>query len=101
MSNNLLIAIPSKGRAGLITSQKIFKSAVLFVPESEVSQYSIYSNEIIPVPGSVKGITATRNFILKSTDKDVFFVDDDVKSIGYYERTETKKKMNFMECHIL
>jgi hypothetical protein len=93
MSNDLLIAIPSKGRAGLITSQKIFKSAVLFVPESEVSQYSIYSNEIIPVPGSIKGITATRNFILKSTDKDVFFVDDDVKSIGYYERTETKKKM--------
>ena len=58
------IAIPSKGRAGFITSQKIFKSGVLYIPESELMQYSIYPNKIVKIPNEVKGITQTRNWIL-------------------------------------
>ena len=42
------ICIPSKGRAGLITSHKIFTTAILYVPESEVTQYKIYNNQISP-----------------------------------------------------
>lgn len=87
------IAIPSKGRAGLITSTEIFKSAVLFVPENEITQYAIYKNQIVGIPISVKGITATRNWILKNNDCNIFFLDDDFQYGGYVERTNEKYKV--------
>ena len=88
------IAIPSKGRAGLITSQKIFKSATLYIPESELMQYSIYSNKIVTIPIEIKGITATRNWILKHNHiKNVFFLDDDLQYGGYIQRTDLKYKV--------
>lgn len=90
---NFQIAIPSKGRAGLMTSQEIFKSAVIYVPENEVKQYSIYSNKIIGIPIEVKGITATRNWILKNNDCNIFFLDDDFEHGGYIERTDEKYKV--------
>ena len=90
---NFQIAIPSKGRAGLITSQEVFKSAVIYVPENEVKQYSIYTNKVIGVPINIKGITATRNWILKNNDCNIFFLDDDFEYGGYVERTEEKYKV--------
>jgi hypothetical protein len=90
---NFQIAIPSKGRAGLITSHEIFKSAVIYVPENEVKQYSIYKNKIVGVPIDVKGITATRNWILKNNDCNIFFLDDDFLVGGYYEKTDEKYKV--------
>ena len=90
---NFQIAIPSKGRAGLMTSQEIFKSAVIYVPENEVKQYSIYKNKIVGIPIEVKGITATRNWILKNNDCNIFFLDDDFEYGGYVERTEEKYKV--------
>lgn len=90
---NYQVAIPSKGRAGLISSQSIFKSAVLYVPESEVRQYSIYSNRIVGVPNTVRGITQTRNWILKNNDCNIFFLDDDLEYGGYVERSEEKYKV--------
>jgi len=90
---NFQIAIPSKGRAGLITSQEIFKSAVIYVPENEVKQYCIYDNKIVGIPIEVKGITATRNWILKTNHlQNIFFVDDDLKNIGYFNKTDEKYK---------
>lgn len=89
-----VIAIPSKGRSGLITTQRIFKSGILYVPESEQMQYSIYSNALHLVPNDIKGITATRNYILKSNEgKNVFFIDDDLQYFGYVERTNEKYKV--------
>jgi hypothetical protein len=90
---NYQIAIPSKGRAGIITSQEIFKSAVLYVPESEVRQYSIYKNKIVSVPSDVKGITQTRNWILKNNSCNIFFLDDDLEYGGYVERSDEKYKV--------
>jgi hypothetical protein len=87
------IAIPSKGRANLITSQKIFKSAILYIPENELMQYSIYKNKIVTIPNEIKGITATRNWILKNSDKNIFFLDDDLQYGGYIERTDLKYKV--------
>lgn len=80
----MLIAIPSKGRAGLTSTQKILPNGVFYVPESELHQYKgIYKN-VIGVPIEIKGITATRNWILKNTEKKwVVFIDDDVKYAGY------------------
>jgi hypothetical protein len=90
---NFQIAIPSKSRAGLITSNEVFKSAVIYVPENEVNQYSIYKNKIVGIPINVKGITATRNWILKNNNCNIFFLDDDFEYGGYVERTDEKYKV--------
>lgn len=90
---NFQIAIPSKNRAGLMTSHEIFKSAVIYVPENEVKKYSIYKNRIVGIPIEVKGITATRNWILKNNDCNIFFLDDDFEYGGYVERTDEKYKV--------
>lgn len=89
----MLIAIPSKGRAGITTSQNILPNATWFIPESEEHQYKgIYKN-VISVPINVKGITATRNWILKNTNENwVVFIDDDVKSAGYIKLNDRSGK---------
>jgi hypothetical protein len=87
------ICIPSKGRAGLITSQKIFSTGILYVPENEISQYKMYSNKIFGIPNEVKGITKTRNWILKNNPNNVFFLDDDLQYGGFVERTQLKYKV--------
>jgi hypothetical protein len=76
-----------------MTSHKVFKSATVYVPEPEVMAYAHITNNVVGVPASVKGITATRNWILKNTDKNVFFVDDDFEYGGYVERNKTKYKV--------
>jgi glycosyltransferase involved in cell wall biosynthesis len=90
----MLIAIPSKNRAGKTTTNKILPNiGTFFVPESEVHQYS-YIKNLVGVPNDVQGITATRNWILKNTkEKWVVFLDDDAKYVGYnkLEKTQTKK----------
>ena len=86
------ICIPSKGRGGLITTTNIFNDAFIYVPENEITQYSMYKN-VIAVPDSVKGITATRNYILKSNTCNVFFIDDDLLYGGYITRTKDKYKV--------
>lgn len=80
----MLIAIPSKNRAGLTTSQKILKEhGTFFVPENEVRFYRNVRN-VVGVPTSVRGITATRNWILdQASDEWVVFVDDDVQTAGW------------------
>lgn len=87
------ICIPSKGRAGLITSNQIFLSGILYVPMSEIAQYKIYNNKIVGIPNEVKGITQTRNWILKNNPNNVFFLDDDLQYGGYVERTQLKYKV--------
>jgi hypothetical protein len=98
---NFQIAIPSKGRAGLITSHEIFKSAVIYVPENEVKQYSIYKNKIVGIPIDVKGITATRNWILKNNDCNIFFLDDDFQYGGHHLKDDEKTKVNRIKDEIV
>lgn len=80
----MLIAVPSKNRAGRTTTNKVLPNyATFFVPESEVHNYK-YIKNVVGVPKNVKGITETRNWILKNTEERlVVFLDDDVKSCGY------------------
>lgn len=89
----MLIAIPSKGRAGLTTTNKIIPDSTFFVPVSEVHQYKQIVKNVIGVPKEIQGITATRNWILKNTDeKWIVMLDDDVKNAGYIERLERNVK---------
>lgn len=90
----MLVAIPSKNRAGRTTTNKILPNiGTFFVPNSEIHQYS-YIKNVIGIPNEIQGITNTRNWILKNTDeKWVVFLDDDAKNVGYTElgRTQAKK----------
>lgn len=89
----MIIAIPSKNRAGKTTSQKILPNAVFYVPESQIHQYQNIKN-VVGVPKEIQGITKTRNWILKNcNDTRVVFIDDDVKTCGYVrlEKRNSKK----------
>ena len=90
----MLIAVPSKNRAGRTTTNKILPNiATFFVPQSEVHQYH-YIKNVVGVPNEIQGITNTRNWILKNTnEKWVVFLDDDAKNVGYTELGRTQCKM--------
>ncbi len=89
----MIVAIPSKNRAGRTTSQKVLPNAIFYVPESEVHQYKSYIKNVVGVPVDVKGITATRNWILKNNkERYIVFIDDDVKTCGYSRLDERKTK---------
>ena len=90
----MIIAIPSKGRAGNLLTTKIFKSAFLYVPESEVQQYLQFYKNVIGVPNTVRGITQTRNYILKQNkNDDIVFIDDDLEYCGWIKKGELKYKV--------
>jgi glycosyltransferase involved in cell wall biosynthesis len=93
----MLVAIPSKGRAGAVKTLKVLPSASLYIPESEERSYrGIYPDaDIVTVPETVRGITNTRNWVLENADdRYVVFVDDDVVGVGYWAiGIETKKRI--------
>lgn len=98
----MLIAIPSKGRPNGVKTKKILPSAVVYVPASELEDYRKCGvTNLVAVPDSVRGITATRNWILDNTeDPWVVMVDDDVKVQGWVrlDRASSKHlKMNEVE----
>jgi hypothetical protein len=80
------LAIPTKGRAGRVTSLRYAPQATLYAPDTEAHAYrTCYPHcPIVPVPLDVQGITATRNWILaQAPDPYVVFLDDDVKRAGW------------------
>lgn len=91
--DTMLIAIPSKGRAGRTTTQNILPNCTFFVPSSEEHQYKGSVKNIIPVPKEVRGITPTRNWIMKNNnDNEIVFIDDDVRFAGYTKMEKNKAK---------
>jgi hypothetical protein len=87
------IAIPSKGRGGTTSSQKVLPAAVFYVPAGEVHTYRTTCKNIVAVPNDVKGITSTRNWILKNSDSPrIVFIDDDVVVAGYTKLYKEKGK---------
>lgn len=95
----MIIAIPSKGRAGRTKTLSVLPNATLFVPALEAESYRLTgAKNVIGVPDDVRGITKTRNWILKNTDDPhIVMIDDDVKAQGYVKLCEEKsqhKKLN-------
>lgn len=103
----MLVAIPSKGRAGRTRSDVVLPSAKLFVPRLEAIAYRKASKcEVVAVPDSVRGITPTRNWILDWAGKAgidrVVQVDDDVRTCGYIELlADRSKKRRMTEADFL
>lgn len=77
----------------MTTSQKILRDhGTFFVPENEVKLYRNVKH-VVGVPTSVRGITATRNWILEqANDAWVVFVDDDVQTAGWTRLYENHGK---------
>lgn len=89
----MLIAIPSKGRAECVKSLDRVLDGVLYVPQNEVVDYNRRYPKVIAVPTEIRGITKTRNWILKNTsERRVVFVDDDAKTVGWTELLEEHGK---------
>jgi len=91
----MLIAVPSKGRAGsVIATQKRLPNCTIFVPGVEFDAYEKSGNKnLVPVPDNILGITKTRNWILKNTnEKWVVFIDDDVVAAGFIELNDRNAK---------
>jgi hypothetical protein len=83
----MVIAIPSKGRAGKVHTLDVLPSATLYVPALEVAAYAnAGARSVVPVPDTVRGITATRNWILRHADAPrVVMIDDDVREQGWIQ----------------
>ena len=103
----MIIAVPSKGRAGNTSTQNIIASAVWFVPAAEYEQYVGAGHDTVAVPNEVKGITKTRNWILDNVeDRWVVMIDDDVKNAGWVELMPHKrhqrrlKENDFLKCFV-
>jgi hypothetical protein len=62
---------------------------MFFVPAGEVREYLSAGIECVGVPNDVRGITATRNWILKNTEeRHVVMLDDDMKFISWMKMHE-------------
>tara|TARA_R100001594_G_scaffold73796_3_gene108379 strand:+ start:1962 stop:2678 length:717 start_codon:yes stop_codon:yes gene_type:complete len=86
------VYIPSKGRAGKVTSHHLFLDSHIVCPKDEVKEYKKHHKKVIGVPSEVRGITATRNWILEYNKDDWHMqVDDDARSFHKYEETELVK----------
>jgi hypothetical protein len=81
----VIVAVPSKGRAGSVKTQKVLPSCRVYVPKLEVAAYrKMGTKHVIAVPDDVVGITRTRNWILKHCrDRRVVMIDDDVRTQGW------------------
>lgn len=91
------VAIPSKGRAGDISSHRLIPSGTLYVPEGEAPAYQKLYPNVVGVPLEVRGITATRNWILDAVDdRHIVMIDDDVVKAGWHETGSITHKWHSM-----
>lgn len=62
------VAIPSKGRAGKVKTHKLFPDHIIFCPVAEQKAYEDHHRIVVGVPNEIRGITPTRNFIIRWMD---------------------------------
>lgn len=88
------IYIPSKGRAGKVTTIDVLGGidATIVCPLSEAEEYKKYYKSVLACPDEIKGITATRNWILNNTNERWNLqIDDDAEGVYYYEGCAMKR----------
>jgi hypothetical protein len=88
----LHIAVPSKGRVGRVKTQAVLPSCSVYVPALEASAYrAAGAQNVVAVPDQVRGITRTRNWILRNTkSRHVVMIDDDVTTAGWIRLHDTQ-----------
>ena len=87
------IYIPSKGRAGEVSTLGLVKKATLVVPVEEVEEYKKYYGDRAEILGcNKKGITSTRNWILDNADvNQIVMIDDDAVGVKLMGKKEVFK----------
>jgi hypothetical protein len=72
----------SRSRSRAITTHRLFPSATLVVPESEIEAYAgILLPEKVSIPDPVSGVSAVRNWIIGRFDEDaIVMLDDDISA---------------------
>ena len=94
------VYIPSKGRAGRVTTSELFHESVIVCPNSEVDDYKKYHDKVLGVDDSVKGITSTRNWILNNTEDEWHIqVDDDALSFHSFENGKKERFISKDRIH--
>jgi hypothetical protein len=69
----------SRSRSRAITSHRLFPTATLVVPESELSDYARLPLEKVTIPDAVSGVSAVRNWIVRHFTEDALvMLDDDI-----------------------
>jgi cellulose synthase/poly-beta-1,6-N-acetylglucosamine synthase-like glycosyltransferase len=87
------VIIPSYKRSHDLKGKNYFTMAKYCVPESQKDDYVkvLGENRVITLPDSEDGdIVKKRNWILKNISRPLIMIDDDVKSINYYENRKGK-----------
>ena len=79
---SLRLVILSRSRSRTMTSHRLFPSATLLVPESELAEYvHIPLAEKVTVPDTIMGISLLRNWIIKRFNEDsIIMLDDDISA---------------------
>ena len=73
--------IMSRGRPRSITTHRLFPSAALVVPESELASYAHIALEKVPIPDGLSGVSVVRNWIIRHFDEEVIVMfDDDISA---------------------
>ena len=76
---SLRLVIMSRSRPRSINSHRLFPSATLLVPESELTDYAHVALEKVTIPDDVTGVSAVRNWILRRFTEDaIVMLDDDI-----------------------
>lgn len=79
---SLRLVILSRSRARTMTSHRLFPSATLVVPESELEAYAaVPLKEKVTVPDSIVGISLLRNKVIQMFEEDaIVMLDDDISA---------------------
>ncbi len=80
----MICVIPSAGRAGTMTTHKLFRTSYVCVPESQAEEYARVHDNVVTHPDSVYGMGQKRQWILDNFDEDIIFMaDDDIDCLQY------------------
>jgi len=77
---SLRLVIMSRSRPRAITSHRLFPTATLVLPESEIEAYGhVPLPEKVTIPDSVSGVSAVRNWIVQRFPEEaIVMLDDDI-----------------------
>ena len=71
----------SRNRQRSITTHRLFPSATLVVPESEISSYAHIPLEKVGIPDAISGVSAVRNWIVAHFPEEcLVMMDDDISA---------------------
>lgn len=89
----MICVIPSAGRAGSVTTHKLFPEAFLCVPESQKEDYRKHHKNIVAHPDNVFGMGQKRQWILDNfKDEIIFMADDDLEHLVFMGHADINYK---------